>query len=259
MDAAPRRSPPFRRGTRAYVLHYLRGRAPAFAALLLLVTAAACCAVAVQYTMKLLVDAVAAGPRDDNPAVWWALYLFIGLIVAEGLLQRLSGWLGCRTTVALGIDVRLDLFDHLNGQPMRYFADTLAGSLGSRITTTAGSFAALATTAAWRILPPIIDFVGALIVFATVDPRMMAALAAFAALITIGLIRYGERGRPHHRLYATQAGLVGGELIDVITNMWSVKAFSARERERARPPAPPRRPARAHRPRPCSDPGYGAS
>ena len=83
MDAAPRRSPPFRRGTRAYVLHYLRGRAPAFAALLLLVTAAACCAVAVQYTMKLLVDAVAAGPRDDNPAVWWALYLFIGLIVAE--------------------------------------------------------------------------------------------------------------------------------------------------------------------------------
>ena len=152
MDAAPRRSPPFRRGTRAYVLHYLRGRAPAFAALLLLVTAAACCAVAVQYTMKLLVDAVAAGPRDDNPAVWWALYLFIGLIVAEGLLQRLSGWLGCRTTVALGIDVRLDLFDHLNGQPMRYFADTLAGSLGSRITATAGSFAALAPAVIGQIL-----------------------------------------------------------------------------------------------------------
>ena len=226
--------PPFLRGTGAFVLHYLRARAPAFGALLVIVVTAASCAIAAQYTMKLLVDAVASGPRDSNPAVWSALALFIGLVAAESLLLRLSGWLGCRTTVGVGVDVRLDLFEHLSSQPMSYFAGNLAGSLGSRVTSTAGSFGALIATMAWRIVPPVTDFIGALIVFATVDWRMMAVLAAFALLITAGLILFGERGRPRHRQYASQAGVVGGELIDAITNMWSVKAFSARWRERER-------------------------
>jgi len=143
-----------------------------------------------------------------------------------------SGWLGCRTTVGIGVDVRLDLFDYLSGQPMRYFADNLAGSLGQRITSTAGNFGALSNTVIWRILPPCVDFIGALIVFATVDARMMMVLAGFVLLNTTGLIVFGERGRPYHRNYAQCSNAVGGELIDIISNMWSVKAFSARLRER---------------------------
>lgn len=231
---AVRQAPPFLRGTGAFILHYLRARALPFAALFAFVITAASCAVVAQYSMKLLVDAIASGPRESNPAVWSALSLFVGVIAAESLLLRVSGWLGCRTTVGVGVDVRLDLFDYLNGQPMRYFADNLAGSLGSRITSTAGNFGALANTVVWRIVPPCIDFLGALIVFATVDWRMAAVLAAFVLLITAGLIGFGERGRPRHRLYAGQAGVVGGELIDTITNMWAVKAFSARGRERER-------------------------
>jgi len=85
-----------------------------------MIAGAASCAVAVQYVMKLLVDAM-AGPREGNAAAWLALSYFIGLIAFESLLWRLSGWLGCRTTVGVGVEVRLDLFKYLNGQPMRYF------------------------------------------------------------------------------------------------------------------------------------------
>jgi ATP-binding cassette subfamily B protein len=197
-----------------------------------MVAGAASCAVGVQYVMKLLVDAM-AGPREGNAAAWWALGAFIGLIAMESILWRLSGWLGCRTTLGIGVDVRLDLFNYLNGQPMRYFAENLAGSLGQRITSTAGNFGALANTVVWRIVPPCIDFLGALVVFAIVDWRMMGALALFVVLNTAGLIIFGERGRHHHRSYAESANVVGGELIDVISNMWAVKAFSARAREHA--------------------------
>ena len=41
-------------------------------------------------------------------------------------------------------------------------------------------------------------------------------------------------GRPLHRAYAERAGRVGGELVDTVANVWAVKAFSARERERGR-------------------------
>lgn len=220
----------FLNGPYRFVLHYIRRHALLFAGLAMTVVIAAACAVAVQYVMKLLVDGM-AGSRDNAAAVWTALFLFVGLIATESVFWRVTGWLACRTTVGVGCEMRLDLFNHLNGQPMRYFAENLAGSLGQRITATAGNFGALVNTVVWRIMPPCIDFLGALLIFLTVDPWMMAALAAFVVLVTTGLIWFGERGRPLHQAYSRQAGTVAGELIDVISNMWAVKAFSARAGE----------------------------
>ncbi len=133
----PHRAPPpaapsaFLQGPYRFVLHYVVGRRWRFAALLLTVAGAAGCAVAVQYVMKLLVDGM-AGPREASAAVWSALVMFVTFIAGESILWRVTGWLACRTTLSVGVDMRLDLFSYLNGQPMRYFADNLAGSLGQR-------------------------------------------------------------------------------------------------------------------------------
>ena len=215
-----------------FIRHYVRRRGPQFGALALMVIGAGACAVGVQYVLKLLVDAM-AGPGNPS-AAWTALLIFAALIAFESVLWRMSGWLGCRMTVGVGVDVRLDLFSYLSGQPMRYFAENLAGSLGQRITTTAGNFGLLINTVVWKVLPPCVDFVGALVIFATVDWRLAAALAASVTLVTIGLIRFGESGRGLHRTYAGHANAAGGDLIDAISNMWAIKAFSARARERSR-------------------------
>jgi ATP-binding cassette subfamily B protein len=225
-------TPHFLSSSGAFIWHYVRSQKLSFGALVFMVVAAASCGVAVQYVIKMLVDAM-AGPRDTS-GVWIALALFISLIAIESVFWRLSGWLGCRVTVGAGVVMRLDLFEYLNRQPMRYFAENLAGSLGQRITSTAGNFGALANTVVWRILPPCVDFVGALLVFATVDWRIMVALAMCVAVITAGLILFGERGRHLHRTYAGEANQASGDLVDVISNMWAVKAFSARWRERGR-------------------------
>lgn len=225
----PEKTPDFVHGPELFIWHYVKAWRWHFLALCVMVTAAAGCAVAVQYVMKLLVDAM-AGPRDGLGA-WWALSGFIALIAVESVLWRLSGWLGCRTTVGVGVEIRLDLFRYLSGQPIRYFAENLAGSLGQRLTSTAGHFGGLTNTVAWRILPICVDFLGALVIFFTVDWGMMLALAGAVFLIMIGLIVFGERGRPLHRAFAARSSEVAGDLIDTISNMWSVKAFSARRRE----------------------------
>jgi ATP-binding cassette, subfamily B, bacterial len=221
------------RGPLAFVAHYVRLRAWHFAGLFGLVLGAAACAVAVQYGMKLLVDAMALG-RGGHRAVWGPLLLFVGLIGAENILWRLGGWLGCRTVVASGVDIRLDLFRYLTGHPMRYFADHLSGALGGRVTATAGAFGALAGTMIWNVLPPCVDFLGALIIFMTVDWRMAVALCLFVALVAGGLGLLGARGRPLHQAYAERANRVSGELVDAVSNIWAVKAFSARKAELAR-------------------------
>ena len=226
-------SPPFPQRPVLFFLRYVARWPWHFAGLLALVIGAAACAVAVQYGMKLLVDAMAA-PERNAAAVWSPLIFFIALIGVENGLWRLGGWLGCRTVVGVGVDIRLDLFQHLSGHPMRYFAEHFAGSLGNRITATAGAAGALIGTFTWNILPPITDFIGAVIVLTTVDWRMAAALVVFVTVVASGIALIGVRGRPLHRTYAEQASYAGGELVDVVSNIWVVQAFSARARERAR-------------------------
>ncbi|UYO94161.1 ABC transporter ATP-binding protein [Pollutimonas sp. M17] len=216
-----------------FLLKYIGARRWQFAGLALLVTGAGSCAVAVQYGMKMIVDAMVAADRLAA-AVWQPLLLFLSLIALENVLWRCSGWLGCRAIVATGADIRVDLFEHLIGHPMRYFTKHMAGSLSSRITATAGSTGAILSRLTWNIAPPAVDFLGAVVVLSLVDYRMAMALIAFVAVVAAIITSFGVRGRSLHRAYGKQAASVGGELVDTVSNVWTIKAFSARARERAR-------------------------
>jgi ATP-binding cassette subfamily B protein len=216
-----------------FLIRFIRLRPGMHAGFLSLVVSAAACAVAVQYGMKLLVDGMAGGP-GAREEVWNALSLFIGLIAAENVLWRSAGWLGCRTIVAAGVDIRVHVFDHLSGHSQRFFGQHLTGALGSRLTGLAGAFGAITSALSWAIAPPAIDFVGAMIIFTTVDWRMAAVLALFVAFMAAGLVVFAVRGRPLHRAYAEHGAYVNGELVDTVANSWTVKIFSARARERAR-------------------------
>jgi ATP-binding cassette subfamily B protein len=166
--------------------------------------------------------------------VWTPLIFFLSLIAIESILWRCSGWLGCRAIIATGVDIRVDLFEHLVGHPMRYFTKHLAGSLSSRITATAGSIGAILSRLTWNITPPAVDFIGAVAVLTLVDYRMAITLSVFVAIVATVIIGFGVRGRPLHRAYGQEAASVGGELVDTVSNVWTIKAFSARNRERER-------------------------
>jgi ATP-binding cassette subfamily B protein len=71
-------------------------------------------------------------------------------------------------------------------------------------------------------------------VLCTIDVRMALTLIGFVALVAAILARFGRRARPLQQVYAQRAAQVGGELVDVVANIWTVQAFSARRREHAR-------------------------
>ncbi|WP_421683046.1 ABC transporter ATP-binding protein [Stutzerimonas urumqiensis] len=236
MNAPPKIvAPALPSGSMAFLWHYVRLRPWHFGGLMALIVGAALCAVAVQYGMKLLVDAMAgAGENRGAANVWWPLWLFLGLIVVENLFWRLGGWLGCRTVVASCVDIRVDLFRHLTGHPMRYFTEHFAGSLGNRISAVGQAAGAIYGGLAWKIVPPIVDFLGAVVVLLTVDWRMAVALIGFVLVVALLITGFGIRGRSKHQRFAAQAARVGGELVDAVSNVWTIKAFAARDREAER-------------------------
>ena len=181
----------------------------------------------------MIVDAMAQG-IDHIAVAWRALALFAGLLAGESLLWRSGSWLGYRAILVDKAEAKLDLFDHLGGHSSRYFTDLLSGALANRISSTGDAVQQTLSIVLFNIAPVCADFCAALAILATVGWRLVAALGLFVLVAAGTLALFGQRGTPRHRAYADRAAEVGGALVDVVSNIWTVKAFSAHSRERRR-------------------------
>jgi ATP-binding cassette subfamily B protein len=217
----------------AFLWHYIRRRPLLHFTALASVLGAAFCACASQYGLKLIVDAMAQG-ADHMAAAWRALAVFAGLLAGESVFWRFGSWLGYRAMLVDKAEAKLDLFHHLSGHSSRYFTDLLSGSLASRISSTGDSVQQALSIVLFNIAPVCADFCAALVILATVGWRLVIALGFFVLVAVGTLAILGQRGMPRHRVYADHAAEVGGALVDVVSNIWAVKAFSAHSRERRR-------------------------
>jgi ATP-binding cassette, subfamily B, bacterial len=217
----------------AFLWHYIRRRPLLHAAALVSVVGAASFACVAQFGLKLIVDAMAAGPQQIV-RVWWALALFAGLLASESALWRFGSWFGYRAILIDKAEAKLDLFNHLIGHSSRYFSDRMGGALANRISSTGDSLQQAYSAVLFNIAPVCADFCVALAMLATVEWHLVAALFGFVLVAAGMLFRLSQRGMPRHRFHADRAAEVGGELVDVLSNIWVVKAFSARNRERGR-------------------------
>ena len=217
----------------AFLWHYIRRRPLLHFGALASVLLAASCACAAQYGLKMIVDAMAQGV-DHIAVAWRALAVFAGLLGGESVLWRLGSRLGYRAMLADKAEAKLDLFDHLGGHSSRYFTDLLSGSLANRISSTGDAVQQTLSIVLFNIAPVCADFCAALAILATVGWRLVAALGLFVLVAAGTLALFGQRGTPRHRAYADRAAEVGGALVDVVSNIWTVKAFSAHSRERRR-------------------------
>ena len=217
----------------AFLWHYVRRRPLLHFAAVASVLAAASCACAAQYGLKLIVDAMAQG-IDHIAVAWRALALFAGLLAGESMFWRFGSWLGYRAMFVDKAEAKLDLFDHLGGHSSRYFSDLLSGSLANRISSTGDAVQQTLSIVLFNIAPVCADFCAALVILAAVGWRLVVALGLFVLVAAGTLAILGQHGTARHRAYADRAAEVGGALVDVVSNIWAVKAFSAHSRERRR-------------------------
>jgi ATP-binding cassette, subfamily B, bacterial len=212
---------------------YIAMRRVPHAIILVAVLAAVACSVSSQYGIKVLVDALSAGP-NGNQIIWFAFLFLVTLIAADNLLWRLASWIANSAFVGVTGDLRRDLFRHLTGHSPAYFADRLPGTLTSRITATSNAVYTIESMFVWNVLPPCVATVVAIAWITTVSLPMAAALIAIAGVLVITMFHLAAAGRPLHHDYANKAAAVDGEMIDTVGNMAIVCAFGGLRREHAR-------------------------
>jgi ATP-binding cassette subfamily B protein len=224
---------PFPRRPLHFLWHFIRRRPFLHLAAVTAVAGAAGSACIAQYGLKLIVDAMAGGPAN-LAGVGWAAALFAGLLGCESALWRLGSTAAYRAILADKAAAKLALFGHLTGHSGEYFSGRLGGALGNRVSAAGEALQQVLQSGLFNIVPVCADFCAALFLLATVDWHLVAALGGFVVLSSIVLGLLSRRGSLHHNFYADRAAEVAGELVDVLSNIWLVRAFSAHAVERQR-------------------------
>jgi ATP-binding cassette, subfamily B, bacterial len=220
-------------GPAAFLLHYVGRRLMSHLLVLLAVLSAVGCAIGAQYAIKNLVDVLGSGQPSDF-ALWGAVGILLALVAGDNLLWRLAGWVATYAFVAVGGDLRLDLFDHLSGHGSRYFTDQFPGALAGRITTAANAAWSIENSLTWTTIPPGMAVVSSIAVLSVINWQITALLFVIVTMLGIIIARRAARGHHLHARFASQAATVTGDLTDVVSNMGLVRAFGASRREQAR-------------------------
>ncbi len=215
-----------------FMMHYVRRRPLAHLVILIAVLAAVACSVFTQYGLKILVDVLAMTPA--TAPVWTALALLVVLIAADNLLWRLAGFVGSFTFVGVTGDLRRDLFRHVTGHSLTFFADRMPGTLSSRITAISNAVFAVSNMAIWNLIPPCAATFIAVALLATVSLPMAAVLMLIAGAMVFAMFWFAAAGKPLHHDFADKAAAIDGEMVDVISNMPLVNAFGGQRREHRR-------------------------
>jgi ATP-binding cassette subfamily B protein len=220
-------------GAIRFLGRYVRRRLFSHLIVLLAVLTAVGCAVGSQYAVKHLVDVL--GTHDPPSRVLWgAVGLLLGLVAGDNLFWRLAGWVTTHAFVAVGGDMRLELFDHLSGQGTRYFVERFPGALAGRITAAANAAWLIENSLTWTTIPPGAAVIASIFLLSTINWKLTAVLLVVVSVLGVIIGWLAAQGSELHQSFAGHAAHVSGDLTDVVSNIGLVRAFGAARREQQR-------------------------
>ena len=191
------------------------------------------CAIGAQYAVKNLVDVLGLGDPSDWQ-LWSAVALLLELVAGDNLLWRLAGWVATHAFVAVGGDLRLDLFEHLSGHGTRYFSDRFPGALAGRITNAANAAWSIEQSLTWTTIPPAAAVVASIAVLSLINWQMTVVLFVIVSILAAIIAQLAAGGSHLHERFAGRAAAVSGDITDIVSNIGLVRAFGAAGREHAR-------------------------
>jgi ATP-binding cassette subfamily B protein len=221
------------KGAISFLGRYVRRRLLSHLIVLAAMLGAVGCSVGSQYAVKHLVDVL--GTHDPtSQLLWGAVGLLLGLVAGDNLLWRLAGWVSTHAFVAVGGDMRLELFDHLSGQGTKYFVERFPGALAGRITAAANASWTIENALTWTTIPPGVAVILSIFVLGTINWRLTAVLIVIVTVLGVFIGWLASQGKELHQSFAGHAAHVSGDLTDVVTNISLVRAFGAARREQQR-------------------------
>jgi ATP-binding cassette subfamily B multidrug efflux pump len=230
-DAAPVRSP---QSIFQFCRHYARGLEPWLLLMAGLSTCIAIVEVALFGLMGRVVDWLSGSAPDTlqiggaGNLLWWvlaAVLVYPVLVIFQSLVvhQTLMG--------NFPMIVRWQAHRYLLRQSISFFQDEFAGRIATRVMQTALAVRATVTKLLDILVYVAVYFLSTLVLFGSLDLRLMAPLLVWIAAYTLILATLLPRLQAVSERQADARATMTGRIVDSYTNISTVKLFSHAHRE----------------------------
>ena len=151
--------------------------------------------------------------------------VFIGQAVFNFIQNYLIAWIGERIVV----DLRRDLYSHLQTLPPGFYADRRTGELLSRITNDVNAVQNTVSNNLLNLMQEVVTLAGSLVIIFYLDWRLSLLMLVVAPLIALSAALFGRALNRTSRKVQEGLGDATAVLEETIANMRVVQAFT-RER-----------------------------
>ncbi|MBX0331547.1 ABC transporter ATP-binding protein/permease, partial [Oscillochloris sp. ZM17-4] len=163
----------------------------------------------------------------------WQIGLLVLVFAVGQLFSAIRGVLLERAAQRLTLDLRLRLYQKLQGQSADYFSSRRSGDLLARMTSDVTSVGDVMVRGTDSILGSGLRLLGVAAVFIVLQPAL--GLLVLTPMIAVGLLltHYNGRVRPVYKAARTRLGELTARLADNLSGIRVIQSFAQERREMA--------------------------
>ena len=159
------------------------------------------------------------------------LVLLVSVFGLGQLCSAVRGVLLEQAGQRLTLDLRLRLYDKLQGQSAAYFAERRTGDLLARLTGDVESIQDVVVRGTDSVLANALRVLGVAVIFIVLQPVLGLIVLIPMVLVGVLLARYNRRVQPIYRAARQRLGDMSARLADNLSGMRVIQSFAQEQRE----------------------------
>ncbi|MGH2459975.1 MAG: ABC transporter ATP-binding protein [Chloroflexota bacterium] len=184
------------------------------------------------WLLKVLIDQVV--PRHQVDVLLWVCAAYLGITLAKGLTSYaddyLGGWVGAHVVR----DLRLALYDHLQGLSLRFYHDQRLGDLLTRLTGDIGAIEDLLVSGLADVVAQALTVLLFVAMLFHLDPTLALVALLVTPALALASIDNARRSRSAQQARREWASALTSAAEEGLSAIARVKAFAREPFERER-------------------------
>lgn len=181
------------------------------------------------YALKMVIDTISSSEAIKSNVF---MRLRLPMLVGGGawlmliLVEHFQIWLQAKTIPKLESAIRASTIDHILSKPYQFFSNQFSGNITSRVSSLVQSISTIRKVVTSNILPAFFVVIVALILLFNVSPLFSYIILSWVLIQLGATFLFIKHINESTDINAEDKNKLGGFLVDILSNILSVKIFS---------------------------------
>ena len=190
------------------------------------------CTILASYQLRPIIDDYIY-PVFDKSGLIKQLAVLSALYICAALFNFLQSRIMVSIAYKTTNRIRKELFNHLQGLPLRYFDSKTHGEIMSRFTNDIDNIQNMLEQSIVQLLSSVFSFIGLIAAMLVLSPQLFLVSLVFLVIIVLASLFLSKKTRKHFRAQQARLGEMNGTIEESIEGMKVVKVFNHEKQVKA--------------------------